>query len=154
METRRTPAGRSEAIRLATPSDLDQIATFDQVLQTDAGRRTYLERVIAARACFVAVDGGRVSGYAVFEHSFFEQGWVALLYVASGQRRQGIGRRLMEYAASLCTTPKLFTSTNLSNHPMQALLARLGYRLSGVIHDLDEGDPELIYVKYLDSRPA
>jgi hypothetical protein len=32
---------------------------------------------------------------------------------------------------------------------MQALLARLGYKLSGVIHALDEGDPELIYMNYL-----
>jgi hypothetical protein len=30
---------------------------------------------------------------------------------------------------------------------MQALLAKLGYRLSSVIHDLDPGDPELVYVK-------
>jgi hypothetical protein len=30
---------------------------------------------------------------------------------------------------------------------MQALLAKLGYLLSGVIHNLDEGDPELIYFR-------
>ena len=30
-------------------------------------------------------------------------------------------------------------------HPMLALLARLGYRLSDATHDLDEDDPELIY---------
>jgi hypothetical protein len=32
---------------------------------------------------------------------------------------------------------------------MQSLLAKLGYQLSGVIHELDPGDPELVYVKYL-----
>ncbi len=40
-------------------------------------------------------------------------------------------------------------STNLSNLPMQSLLAKLGYTLSGVIHHLDEDDPELVYVKCL-----
>jgi hypothetical protein len=32
---------------------------------------------------------------------------------------------------------------------MQSLLAKLGYKLSGVINDLDEGDPELVFVKFL-----
>ena len=40
---------------------------------------------------------------------------------------------------------KLFTSTNQSNTPMQALLALLGYVRSGVIDNLDPGDPELVY---------
>jgi hypothetical protein len=44
-----------------------------------------------------------------------------------------------------------FTSTNLSNIPMQSLLAKMGYLLSGVIHHLDEDDPELVYVKYLNN---
>ena len=38
---------------------------------------------------------------------------------------------------------KLFTSTNLSNQPMQRLLARLGWRSGGIVYGLDEGDPEL-----------
>ena len=45
--------------------------------------------------------------------------------------------------------PKLFTSTNRSNAPMQSLLAKLGYRPSGVIENLDEGDPELVYMKHV-----
>lgn len=53
----------------------------------------------------------------------------------------------MRYSESICQTTKLFTSTNLSNLPMQALLTKLGYRLSGVIHNLDDGDPELVYFK-------
>jgi hypothetical protein len=32
---------------------------------------------------------------------------------------------------------------------MQALLAKLGYKLSGVIYNLDEEDPELVYIKRL-----
>jgi hypothetical protein len=55
----------------------------------------------------------------------------------------------MRYFESACETAKLFTTTNLSNLPMQSLLAKLGYKLSGVIDDLDLGDPELVYVKYL-----
>jgi len=43
-------------------------------------------------------------------------------------------------------TAKLFTSTNLSNQPMQRLLARLGWRSVGIVYGLDEGDPELFYL--------
>jgi hypothetical protein len=46
-------------------------------------------------------------------------------------------------------TEKLFTSTNLSNLPMQGIMSKLGYRPSGVIENLDPGDPELIYFKRL-----
>lgn len=40
---------------------------------------------------------------------------------------------------------KLFTSTNASNFAMQRLLVASGFIDSGIVHGLDEGDPELIY---------
>jgi RimJ/RimL family protein N-acetyltransferase len=43
----------------------------------------------------------------------------------------------------------LFTSTNESNRQMQHVLARLGYERCGIIHNLDPGDPEIVYVKQL-----
>jgi hypothetical protein len=48
---------------------------------------------------------------------------------------------------AVAVTPKLFTSTNESNIPMQQLCERLGYARSGLIENLDEGDPEIIYFK-------
>jgi hypothetical protein len=33
---------------------------------------------------------------------------------------------------------------------MQALLEKAGFESSGVIHNLDAGDPELVYFKLLD----
>jgi GNAT superfamily N-acetyltransferase len=71
------------------------------------------------------------------------------LYIHPDHRRQGGGSTMMGYLESICRTAKIFTSTNLSNLPMQSLLAKLGYKLSGVIHNLDEDDPELVYVKFL-----
>ena len=136
-------------IRRAVPADEEQIASFDGIVQTVPARLEYLRRVIERGICYVAVEEGVAAGYVIFNYSFFEQGFVELLYVSASARRRGIGAALMQYVERLCTTPKLFTSTNLSNHPMQALLAKRGYKLSGVVHDLDEGDPELVYVKYL-----
>jgi hypothetical protein len=54
---------------------------------------------------------------------------------------------LLEYLVSVCQTPKLFSSTNQSNHPMQALFAKAGFVPSGMIHNLDPNDPEIVYYK-------
>ena len=57
------------------------------------------------------------------------------------------GEALLRRLESLCEKPKLFVTTNLSNLKMQSLLVKLNYVLSGVIHNLDEGDPEIVYFK-------
>ncbi|MCR8573352.1 hypothetical protein [Streptomyces sp. Isolate_219] len=36
--------------------------------------------------------------------------------------------------------------TNVSNQPMQRLLQRAGWSPVGLLHGLDEGDPELFYL--------
>jgi len=137
------------AIRAAAEADLAALCRVDPRAEEHPGHGDFLAAAVAGGNCYVALEGDRACGYLVFDHSFFGEGFVHTLYVAADARRRGVGAALMAHAENLCQTPKLFTSTNLSNHPMQALLAKLGYKLSGVIHDLDEGDPELIYVKYL-----
>ena len=37
---------------------------------------------------------------------------------------------------------------------MQALLAKLGYQPSGIIQNLEENDPELVYMKRLEDRSS
>ena len=56
---------------------------------------------------------------------------------------------LIRHLINECRTPKLFTSTNQSNFPMQRLLATLGFDRSSFIENLDEGDPEWVYFKRL-----
>jgi GNAT superfamily N-acetyltransferase len=136
-------------IQLAAPRHASEISSFDHIAQQDDERKTFIERSIAAGSCFIARNIDSIVGYAVLEYSFFAMGFVSMLYVHPDWRRRDVGAALMRHLESACRTSKLFTSTNLSNLPMQSLLANLGYRLSGVIHALDEGDPELVYVKYL-----
>lgn len=137
------------SIRTANGDDLDAICSLDLVAHTEAGRRKFIEGSVGDGTCHVAVVGGEVIGYGVLNYTFYRQGFVELLYVHAGQRRRGAGAALLREMEARCRTPKLFTSTNLSNLPMQALLQRLGYTPSGVIHNLDEGDPELVYFKRL-----
>ncbi|GAA6749271.1 hypothetical protein Thermus72351_23590 [Thermus brockianus] len=113
------------------------------------GNCALVERAVDTGNCFVVEAHQQVVGYAVLEYTFYAQGFISLLYIHPNYRGQGVGTMLVRYLESVCQTPKLFTSTNLSNVAMQGLLVKLGYMLSGVIHHLDQGDPELVFVKAL-----
>ena len=138
-------------LRLAQASDLDALYRLDANAHNDQERRNFIARKVQADNCFVAVDD-QIIGYGILEYTFYENGFVSMLYVHPNHRRSGMGTRLLQYLESICQTPKLFTSTNLSNLPMQSLLAKLNYRLSGVLHHLDENDPELMYFKSLQQQ--
>ncbi|MFJ6699548.1 GNAT family N-acetyltransferase [Streptomyces sp. NPDC091272] len=132
----------------ADPSDWTALAELDPVAAAgDQARRAGIRRWCAQGAVLVARDpAGRPLGYGVLEYSFFEQGFLTMLTVAPGARRRGVGARLLTAVERACTTTKLFTSTNVSNHPVQRLLQRAGWQPTGLVHGLDEGDPELFYL--------
>lgn len=149
-----TESGRERSstqmeIRPATPFDADAIRWFDEIARVDLSRRACIDRSIDSGQCVVATVEGRAVAYAIFNYAFYVRGFVDTLYVQREFRHRGIGSALMRHIAAHCQTPTLFTSTNQSNAPMQTLLGKLGYERSGIIENLDEGDPELVYVKRL-----
>jgi GNAT superfamily N-acetyltransferase len=133
----------------AVTTDIEALCSLDLIAQQQGDRREFIRRTVNAGTCYTAVAEEGVIGYGVLDYTFFHQGFIEMLYVAEGQRRRGAGAALLDHMERQCQTPKLFTSTNLSNLPMQALLAKREYMLSGVIHNLDEGDPEIVYCKRL-----
>ncbi|HVM70802.1 MAG TPA: GNAT family N-acetyltransferase [Anaerolineales bacterium] len=137
------------SIRVANPNDIENLCALDAIAQQDERRKAFIGRSIGSGSGYVLEDEQQAAGYGVLEYSFYEQGFVSMLYISAAYRRQGAGLQLMQHLESQCKTAKLFTSTNLSNLGMQTLLAKMEYILSGVIHHLDENDPELVYVKYL-----
>ena len=114
-----------------------------------AKRKGFIQRSIVTGSCFVMAEGQDLIGYGVLNYTFYGNGFIEMLYVDPNRRRQGAGIRLFRHLESLCQTSKLFTSTNQSNIPMQSLLTRAGYVPSGIIYNLDEDDPEIIYFKRL-----
>lgn len=144
-----TPGDRGIAIRSAGEADLPLLVALDEIAGREPGRVRLIERLIQANACLVAVRDDRCCGYTGIEYSFFDCGFIPIVYVEASLRRQGIGRALVEAISGHCRTPKLFTSTNESNAPMRALLEDLQFEPSGVIHNLDPGDPELVYFRQL-----
>jgi ribosomal protein S18 acetylase RimI-like enzyme len=87
-------------------------------------------------------------GYAVVTRHFFNFPFIDLLHVSDAQRRGGIGQALMDHCEVAHDADRIFTSTNESNAPMRRLLAKADWRVSGVIENLDPGDPELVFVKF------
>jgi len=137
-------------IRPAKSVDADALKTLDEVARDEPSRQAYIDRAVESTQCFVALNDAEPVAYAVLSYQFYTNGWVDMLYVGRDSRRRGIGSALLAHLEQNCITPKLFASTNQSNKPMQALLEKAGFASSGVIHNLDVGDPELVYFKLLD----
>ncbi len=140
-------------IERASKSDFEHICALDETILGSRRRRPAIARAFAEGRVAVARVDGVVRGYVITDTSFFDQGFVRLLLVHPDYRRRGLATALMRAAELDCETDKLFTSTNQSNLAMQALCDRLGYQRSGIVDNLDEGDPELIYVKRLTPGP-
>lgn len=131
-------------VRRARAEDAGALIALDSL--ADGRRQAAVRRWCQEGSAVVAEGAAGPVGYCVVEYTFFEQGFVSMLMVAPAARGRGVGRSLLDAVAAACATPKLFTSTNVSNQPMQRLLQRAGWSPVGLLHGLDEGDPELFYL--------
>ena len=141
-------------IRLARIEDLDAICRFDHVMPLEPHRKPLIEDAIKEQRAWVIIKDAEVVGYGVMTHHFFGRSFLELLYIREAERHQGLGTQLLRHIKTQSRTAKLFTSTNESNTRMQHVLEREGYRRAGIIHEIDENDPELVYVKDVDLAPS
>ena len=134
-------------IRDATPNDLPFLEAVDSIAASGGDdRRAAIRQWVQDGVARVAEDSGVVVGYCIVNHTYFDQAFVAMLMVAEQARGRGVGQCLLTDAQQRRRSAKLFTSTNLSNQPMQRLLAKLGWQSAGIVYGLDEGDPELVFL--------
>ena len=142
----------SAKVRLANDRDVDAMLAFDPIAASSAERVTLLKASAARGHCWVTEAGQEIIAFAILDRSFFGQSFIPLVVVREDHRRRGHAMMLVRHLETQCTSGKLFTSTNQSNDPMRRLLVRLGYVETGSINGLDEGDPEIIYLKRLRAR--
>lgn len=132
-------------IRPATRDELPALCKLDTYAAENRERQDEIRNWIEQGACHVAEVGNELAAYGVMTNHFFGQSIIEMVMVAAPFRRGGLGRALVRYLQDRCAGPKLFASTNLSNHSMQMLLLKAGFRSSGYIDNLDNGDPELVF---------
>ncbi|WP_407652093.1 hypothetical protein [Aquibacillus koreensis] len=78
---------------------------------------------------------------------FFDCSFISLVIVSLTARRKGIASALIDRFTQKSSTDKIFSSTNLSNKPMQNVFLSNGFVHSGFVDNLDKGDPEIIFFK-------
>jgi len=142
----------SRQIRKAVLSDIGSLVGIDLIAKKDGGRREQITRAVGSGECWMACETNDLSvpiGYGCLDRSFFGEWFIPLVVVSNALRRSGVGCQIVTYLERLSSAEKIFTSTNWSNTPMRQLLEQLGYQYSGTVENLDPGDPELIFVKFL-----
>ncbi|MEA2689503.1 MAG: hypothetical protein QOD51_2110 [Candidatus Eremiobacteraeota bacterium] len=137
----------SASVRAANADDLPALEPVLPAFLRSPYKRGRFLRALANGEVVVAEDHGEVVGF-MWLNEFFGHTFVNVLAVAEELRRRGYAGVLLAHAEQRALTDRVFTSTNASNAPMHAVLARYGWRRCGEVDDLDPGDPEIVYVKY------
>ena len=136
------------SFRRLVPGDLSTLEAVDPQLAAEGRHRRVVARLLEQRMSWVAERDGAAVGFVIASRNFFDYPFVDLLVVAESGRRAGVGSALMRRCEADHDMDRIFTSTNESNAPMRALLAKEGWDPSGRIDNLDPGDPELVFVKW------
>ena len=126
----------------ATAADITRIAKTDHLHRIEK-----ISTAINQGECYIAKETASIIGFAIMNYHFFDFGFVDLIIVEEEHRLRGFGGGLLDYLVRQCKTEKLFTSTNESNTPMLMFLVKAGFIPCGQIDALDDGDPELFFVK-------
>ena len=133
-------------IRQAVREDYEALCAVDSVAAKCSERRSRIREWVVSSRCYVGADkNGALVAYGVLTDDFFDHAFIQIVVVSREHQRQGLGAAMVSHFISIARGSKLFSSTNLSNRPMQMLFAKLGFRISGYIDNLDDGDPEIIF---------
>lgn len=133
-------------VRRANTEDLHAVLELERAAPVGREHRALLTARLQSGEVILIEQAREVLGYAVLhDRAFFGHDFVELLAVSTGDRRSGVGSLLLQRAVEMASTQRVFTSTNQSNTPMICLLDKAGWRFSGALEGIDEGDPELVY---------
>ncbi|MBJ7983268.1 GNAT family N-acetyltransferase [Bacillus cereus] len=139
-----------ENVAKASIDDLDSIVHIDVAVIGDDSRRNYIKHAIDEEKCIIVKEDNSIFGFLTYDTKFFDCTFLSLIIVSPTKRRQGHASLLISYMLSHSPTQKIFSSTNESNESMQKVFSANGFIRSGIVENLDEGDPEIIfYIKKL-----
>ena len=146
----------SVEIRPANPGDLKAILEMDPIARREERRHDYVSRALAGDRGMdvrVLVLDGEIAGYAIMAE-FFGHPFLERIHTAERFLRRGVAGAIMANIEGLFEGDRMFVSCNESNQPMRTLLVARGYKVSGMVENLDPGDPELFFVIFRDALDA
>ncbi|MCM3124327.1 MULTISPECIES: GNAT family N-acetyltransferase [unclassified Mesobacillus] len=127
--------------------DLQAIVQIDSEMIGNTSRRNMIENAIKQEHCILVKENNEAAGFAIYDTNFFECTFISLVIVSPGKRRKGYASQLLNELVRTSPTEKVFSSANRSNLSMQKVFEANGFVESGIVENLDEGDPEIIYFK-------
>ncbi|AMO33725.1 GNAT family N-acetyltransferase [Lysinibacillus sphaericus] len=134
-------------IKVARLEHLEALCAIDHEVIGNSSRSDEIQQAIEEKRCLLHHFADDITGFLIFTQDFFGYDFISLVMVKPSERRKGIASALINAYVKTSTTLKVFSSTNQSNKTMQNVFQTLGFVKSGVIENLDDGDPEIIYVK-------
>ena len=146
----------SVEIRPASNGDLPAILDIDPVARREERRHDYVSRALAGDRGMdvrVLVLDGEIAGFAIMAE-FFGHPFLERIYTSERFLRRGVAGALMANIEGGFEGDRFFVSCNESNQAMRTLLVARGYRVSGMVENLDPGDPELFFVIFRDALDA
>lgn len=135
----------------AEVGDLESICRFDLLSLRDYRQREFVASAIEEGRCWVAFFDETPVAYGIFNYQFQGYGVIHRVYVSAPYRRRGIGRALVDYFGTACSSPRLYITVPQRELAMLELLRTRGFALSGVVHAIGNEGAALIYVKDLSS---
>lgn len=134
-------------IEVATLEQGNELCIIDQEVIGDYSRKDTIIKAIQDKRCLIQRTDSVIAGFLIFTTDFFECSFISLIIIKPSNRRKGVATALLAYFVDRAPTSKIFSSTNSSNEPMQKVFDLTGFKKSGYIENLDDGDPEIIYFK-------
>ena len=81
------------------------------------GRTEFIRRAVDSGDAHLIEEEGKVIAVGVLEYTFFEHGFISLVFVNPEERRTGVGEMLLRYLISICRTPKVFSLDQSQQRP-------------------------------------
>lgn len=131
---------------LSTEREFEKILSIDEKIIGTTSRAEKIHQAILENRCIHIILEKQIAGFLLYDNSFFEHPFVSLVMVDPVYQGKGLAGKLLRNVLVMIDADKVFSSTNESNKKMQSVFQKEKFVKSGIIHHLDDGDPEIIYV--------